>query len=267
MIEKGKLNTIDYSVVTYIFGDYEKIHPIKEKSDRCEYILVTDDAKLYKDRNRWGGWEVVYADEIEHIADPFRKVLYVRSNIFSYVHTNVVVRIDASIGINKSLDDIVDYFNKGEYDICLQHHPTRDNIYEEMVAWVNQRGLPIPEAERALNIMAQSGYDVQNWKSLFQYEFMIQRRNKINMDINNLTWSFNELMGTEDHTFRVDQITGSYVINKFFPDVKIMCVAQDIVMGKHMTWFAHNSDTPLKGTASSIPMFRNKSLDVAFLDY
>ena len=32
-----------YSVLTYIFNGYEKVHEIIEKDEDAEYILVTDD--------------------------------------------------------------------------------------------------------------------------------------------------------------------------------------------------------------------------------
>ena len=39
-----------YSVLTYIIGDYEKVHEIKEKSPNAEYILVTDNKELTSSR-------------------------------------------------------------------------------------------------------------------------------------------------------------------------------------------------------------------------
>ena len=38
-----------YSVLTYIIGDYEIVHEVKEKSPNAEYILVTDNPNIKSD--------------------------------------------------------------------------------------------------------------------------------------------------------------------------------------------------------------------------
>ena len=35
-----------YTVLTYIFNDYERVHEVKEKDPDADYVLVTDDPHL-----------------------------------------------------------------------------------------------------------------------------------------------------------------------------------------------------------------------------
>ena len=35
-----------YTVLTYIFNHYEKVHEIREKDPEADYVLITDDPQL-----------------------------------------------------------------------------------------------------------------------------------------------------------------------------------------------------------------------------
>lgn len=232
---------MDYSVLTYNIGGYEIIHEIKEKSDRAEYIYVTDDRSITSST-----WTVVYVDN-PHPEDNFDLCYQIRFNPFDYVHTDTVMRIDGSMGINRNLDEIVDFFNDCNFDMAVCIHPTRANLYDEYLAWVNQRNYPVKQAEKALNfIQYMEGYDVKKDTGLYQYNFMIQRKNHKNLCLNALTLSFLKYLAAEDKEIeRVDQTIGSFVINKYFSDMNILPVGQDLFDGKFFTWYAHGSNTPL----------------------
>lgn len=231
---------MDYSVLTYNIGGYEILHEIKEKSDRAEYIYVTDDRSITSST-----WTVVYVDN-PHPEDPFELCYKIRFNPFDYVHTDLVVRIDGSMGIEKNLDEIVDFFNNG-FDIALCIHPTRANLYDEYVAWVVQRGYPREQAEKVLNFIQYfEGYDVKKDSGLYQYNFMIQRKDKKNLRLNEMTLALAHYLAPEDKQIdRLDQTLGSFVINKYFSDMKVMPVDQHLFDGKFFTWYVHNSDIPM----------------------
>ena len=38
-----------YTVITYIFGNYEKVHEVLEKDPEADYVLVTDNPNLHSD--------------------------------------------------------------------------------------------------------------------------------------------------------------------------------------------------------------------------
>ena len=250
-----------YSVLTYIVGNYETVHEIKEKSPNAEYILVTDNKALTSST-----WTVVYVDN-PHPEDPFDLCYHIRFHPFNYVNTDIVIRIDGSMGVNKSLDEIVDFFNNG-WDITLGIHPSRANLYDEYVAWVVQRGYDKKHAEDILNFLVRmEGYDVKNIKGLYQYNFMIQRNNRMNNLLNDLTYDYLRLLAPKDKLIeRLDQTIGSFVINKYFTDMKVLPVDQRLFHGDYFTWYAHGSDVPLQfnGEMSTPYLFNEEIATVTF---
>lgn len=252
---------MDYSVLTYNIGGYEIIHEIEEKSDRAEYIYVTDDKTITSST-----WTVVYVEN-EHPDDNFDLCYKIRFNPFDYVHTDVVVRIDGSMGINKNLDSIVDFFNNG-FDLCVCIHPTRSNLYDEYVAWVQQRGYDVKQAERILSfIQYMEGYDVKKNSGLYQYNFMIQRKNAKNLNLNRMTLDLLYYLAPEGKEIeRVDQTVGSFVLNKYFSDMKVLPVDHRLFDKSYFTWYAHGSNTPLNcGYESSTPyMFGEEITTMTF---
>lgn len=239
---------MDYSVLTYNIGGYEILHEIREKSDRAEYIYVTDDRSITSST-----WTVVYVDN-PHPEDNFNLCYQIRFNPWDYVHSDVVVRIDGSMGINKSLDPIVDFFNNG-FDMVLGIHPTRANLYDEYVAWVQQRGYDPRQAERVLNfIQGMEGYDVKKDFGLYQYNFMVQRKNRKNLLLNAMTLDLLRYLAPEGREIeRIDQTVGSFIINKYFSDMNILPVDQTLFDGGFFTWYLHNSDTAMTCNGKTRP--------------
>lgn len=232
----------DYSVLTYNIGGYEILHEVEEPSERAEYIYVTDDRSITSST-----WNVVYVDN-PHPEDPFDLCYKIRFNPFDYVHTDVVVRIDGSMIVKKPLDKIVDDFNAGNWDISLCIHPTRSVLYDEYVAWVVQRGYPVEQANKVLSFLSSmEGYDVKNYRGLYQYNFMIQRNNKANNDLNMMTLAFMRYLAPDGKCVeRLDQTLGSFVLNKYFNGLNVLPVGEDLFHSEYLSWCAHGTDTPLR---------------------
>lgn len=226
-----------YSVLSYNISGYEIIHPIREKSENAEYIMVTDDRSLTSD-----DWNIVYVDN-PYPEDPFRLVFEIRYNPFKYVHTDIVMKIDGSMEITGDIDRIVDRFIEGGYDCAVMAHPTRMNMYDEYMAWIRYRGYPKRQAERALTFMNVEGYDVKKNTGLYQYNWMIQRNNKLNDSWNTMTMGILKYLAPEGKLVdRLDQTIGSYVLNKYFEYASVMCVSQRIATsGKYFVWHPHKS--------------------------
>jgi len=257
-----------YTVLSYNINSYEIIHPVVEQSERARYIMVTDDPEL-KDES--GTWEIVYDDGLT--GSSFDRTLQVRYNPWRYTDDDIVIKIDGSIGINKSLDNLVDRFNKGDngasansmYDMSLMVHPTRNCFYDEYLAWVQTRGYSAEQANAILGFLQQAeGYPVKDFKGLAQLCFWIQRRNRLNEDVNRLTYAWCKYFGDKNSQIeRVDQITASYVIQKYFGMAKIMFVDQRMIQSDYMTWYAHNSNqafNPIEPKQMTEPYWLNKRL-------
>lgn len=238
-------NKEHYTVLSYNINNYELIHPVKVKSDRARYVMVTDDPNL-KDES--GTWEVVYDDTLTGSA--FDRVLQVRYNPFKYTNDKYVIKVDGSVGIEKNLDRLIDKFIDGGYDLSLMFHPTRNTIYTEYESWCRVRQYPIENANTILSFLVQAeGYDVKNYKGLCQLCYQIERDNRITRDINRYTYALLKYLGDKiTEIERVDQCIYSFVLQKYFTHTSIMWVDQRMYNGQAddapFTWYPHHSTTP-----------------------
>lgn len=225
-----------YSVLTYIFGDYEHIHEVSNKQDDVEYVLVTDNMNIVSNT-----WKVVYWDGVD--MSDFDKVCYVRYHPFEFVTTDICVKIDASIIVrNGDLSPIVNTFK--DYDICLEIHPSRNLLYDEYNVWVDYRAYPRVLADNAYHTIMKMNYD-EHYKGLYALTFSIQKNTNITKSINELTYSLIRRMD-EGYCHRVDQIIYSFVLNKFFDYVKAMPVAEELITNsKYFQWCYHGTEYPI----------------------
>ena len=91
------------------------------------------------------------------------------------------------------------------------------------------------------------GYNVKEYKGMYQYNFMIQRRDKVNMDINRMTLATIKYLAAEGKQIeRLDQTIGSFIINKYFNNIKVLPLSQRVcTSGVYFRWCGHGSDKPL----------------------
>lgn len=237
----------NYTVLSYNINNYEIVHPIKEKSDRARYIMVTDDPDL-KDPS--GSWEIIYDDTLT--GSTFDRCYQIRFNPFKYTDDHIVLRIDGSVGIDKNLDPLIDRFIKEDADLSIMLHPTRQTQLEEYSAWVQSRGYDVQQANRVLTFLQiAEGYNVKDYKGMAQMCYEIQTRNRLNEDLNRMTYTFLKYLGDKATGIeRVDQTIFSFVLQKYFSTAKIMYIDQRMYNGEAsnapFTWYAHHSDQPFK---------------------
>lgn len=228
-----------YSVLTYIFGGYECVHEIEHKDKDAEYILVTDDKNLRSDT-----WTIVVDNRKNFTI--MEKCYYVRFHPFEYVHTDIVVRLDSSIGIKAPLTPFIDKMVGGNYDRCLMIHPRRNRIEAEYSVWVKNRGYSQAQADKYLDFMDSFDYP-RDYEGLFQGCFEIVRKNDINQRINHCTYFLLQYYSEDGHMDRVDQTILSFVINYSFSTfIKVLPVLQDILIeSPYMQWYYHNTYKPI----------------------
>ena len=254
-----------YSVLTYNINGYEILHEIPQEAinDEIEYIYVTDDKSITSST-----WNVVYVDLS---GSTFDKTYQIRFNPFQYCNTDICMRIDGSMAIAKDVMPLFKAFEDGGYDCSMMIHPTRNTMYDEYLAWVQQRNYPAEQANKCLSFMASNGYDVMNYKGLFQYNFCIQRNNEINNRLNSETYNvLRQLATAPDTCERLDQTIGSFVINTHYPDLKIMPVGQYIAFsyaGGYFNWCQHNTNNVMHyNSANDIsPYMRNEPVVVWYV--
>lgn len=256
-----------YTVLTYNIAGYEILHEIPQSAmnESIDYIYVTDDHSITSST-----WTVVYADDLT--GSTFDKCYQVRFNPFKYTDNDIVMRIDGSMAIAKDVMPLFKFFESGDYDCAMMIHPTRATMYDEYKAWVEKRGYPIEQANRSLTFMAQNGYDVKNYKGLFQYNFAIQRNNEINNRLNNETYKVLKMNSPESETIdRLDQTIGTFVINTHYPNLKILPVGQYICFHDsydgYFNWCLHGSDRVMIYDCRNdiTPYMRDKSVVIPYI--
>lgn len=245
-----------YSVLTYLFGDYEFVREVGEKDDNAEYVLVTDRKDLVSDT-----WDVIVKEFPQHF-NSFDKVIYVRYHPFEFCSNDICVKVDHSVKIIKSLNDIVSRYVDCGYDMALMIHPERNSFEEEYIKWVVSRGYQKEQALRAMSILKDLGYDF-SYKGLYQLTWSIQRNDNLTRSVNELTYSLNKVIGGL-HQDRIDQITFSFVLNRYFDYIKVMPVEEKLITdGRYMRWHHHNSSTPIPMKFNVIePYLFNKPAEI-----
>lgn len=221
-----------YTVLTYIFNNYEDVHEIKEKDPLAEYVLVTDDPGLKSDT-----WRIYYDGSLLNLS-PFDKCYQVRFHPFRYAKTDIVVRIDGSIEVRKPLGELVDPFKSSNAGRCMMLHPTRHTMPEEYKAWVDKRNYPKEQAEKCLAFMKRLGYDMDT-ECMYEGGFEIQRNSATNTLINDMVFDYLRYLGNDGVIERVDQTVTSFVIKHFFPEFPIMEVEESVIHGGLMKIMPH----------------------------
>lgn len=229
-----------YTVLTYIFGNYECVHEVEQTDPEAEYILVTDRRDLTSHT-----WRIIL-DEMPGMT-AMEKCYDVRFHPFRYAKTELCIRLDASIAIHKPLGMFAEKMQEGGYDRCLMIHPFRNRIDEEYYTWVRKHHYPQEQAERCISIMRHLGCDFEQ-RGLFQASFETVRNNRINEDVNELTYRLLRYVALDGTIDRIDQTILSFVINHLYADkLCVLPVSQDIITdGRLMQWHKHNSDIPRK---------------------
>ena len=251
-----------YSILTYIVGDYELVHEVKNPKPDVEYVMVTDNPYLTSKT-----WKVKYVKN-EHPEDPFDLGHKIRFNPFDYVKSDIVIRIDGSMGIVGDTDPLVEEFNKGNYAACVMIHPARNTMLDEYQCWTTYRKYDAKQANLILLFMARMyNYEAKKYKGLYQANFIIQRRDKMNLDWNRLTYATLKYLAPEGKQIeRINQTISSMILNKYFSSRKIMPVSEKICNGSIFTWYKHKTNTIID-TAGKIliePYLFNKPVKTLF---
>lgn len=107
--------SINYSVITYIFGDSSVLREVKVTEPSAEYICVTDDPSLTSET-----WTVVVDDYLLNSSlTSLEREIYARTHIFNYVSSDVVFSIGKNVCVLSSLTDLSKDFIGGGCDMRL----------------------------------------------------------------------------------------------------------------------------------------------------
>ena len=251
------------SFLTYIVGNYELVHEVEFKTPDCQYVLVTDNHSLTSST-----WEVKYVDN-PHPEDPFYLCYQIRFNPFDYVDSDIVIRCDGSMIPCGDFSPVLDIFEKDNYDMMLSIHPSRNTIYQERCAWVQSRGMEVEQANKVLAFMSiMEGYDVKNYKGLYQMNLQIERKNTVNLLANEMTRTLLKYLAADGkQTERCDQDVFSFIINKYFSNIKILPVSQLVsTSGKYFRWCSHGTNKAFADDGNyNQPYLFNKPINTVYV--
>lgn len=226
-----------YTVLTFIFNDYEKIHEVIDPDPEAEYLLITDDPEL-----KSATWRVVYDPGLDGLS-PFDKAYRVRYGLFKYASADICVCVDGSVQIKKNFSFLIDEFISGRYDIAMMAHAERDRFADEYAVWTRFRNYPASQRDKFFKMVADANYDL-NFRGLYVSGFRIWRRTKLCADIDRMALAFLTMLGDENGIERLDQTVCSFVLNAFFRDINFMALSFQVVVSDYMQLCRHNSDEP-----------------------
>lgn len=122
------------AVVTYNFGDYDKVAPILWKSADWDYYLFTDNPALEVD----GYKRVVMDEKFFDSEDPKRRANQIKYTPFKTLHEelgeyyDLAIVMDANLEIQGPLDDFVDIYMMSSSDGVFITHPNCDSVYDDL---------------------------------------------------------------------------------------------------------------------------------------
>lgn len=236
-----------YSILTFIFGNYECLREPLELSENCEYVVVTDNKNL-KSNN----WTIKYLPDEYNMADGFTKSFYVRYHPFEFVNNDICIVLDGSILIKKSLDKLVNDFSNSGADACFSIHYIQWNARNEYSYWTKYRGYSELQAKKGIAFMNAIGYK-PDYKGCFETTFKICKNNDINNDLNNFVYKCLEKVTNDKmHVDRVDQSIFSAVINTNFNTMNILPVCRQAYQSDYLMCCHHNTNTPNIASMSNI---------------
>ena len=123
------------AVISYNFGDYDKVAPIEWKTSDWEYLFFTD--KNVKEKPE--GWNIiVLPEEFFESENPKRRANQIKYSPFSTCSKeldseyDLIVMIDANISVQGDMNDFVDTYCMSTMDGVFLIHPSIDGAYEDI---------------------------------------------------------------------------------------------------------------------------------------
>ena len=223
-----------YSVVTFIFGDYEILREPTIPDPDAEYICITDRKDL-KSEN----WKIIVDDQgikednYEGNNTALRRVFKAKYHWMDYCSTNNCFRVDGSIQIYGSLKSLITQI---EGDILFCVHPNRQNGIDEYDIWIKQRGLSPIYKEKYIK---ETTDDIENNMQLIECTYMFSRKNEKTIKFWKDFYKF--YIESEKFDDRLDQIWLSYFLYTYNDPPKITWYTRQMYISGYMKLFKHNT--------------------------
>ena len=231
-----------YSIITFLFGDYDILRDPDEIDETAEYICITDRKDLKS--NVWKFEEITEYD-ISGLND-WQKTIIARYTALNHSSTPICVIMDASVHIKKSIKEFV--MQSASIELTFLIHPWRTSYLDEIDEWINKRNLDPIQKEQFISYCNEHNYDY-NVNGFIMTTFMIQLNSGINKWLNN--YVLTELMNNFNFSTRIDQLYYSIIfINKVHNInylYNIMPLSMQIFNSDYLDYYYHNENRTHSG--------------------
>ena len=229
-----------YAVIMYNFNKYEIMRDIPDCAldPDIEYLYITDDQNL-KAKN----WKIILDHDLDGLS-PFDKCYRVRFNLFKYTNAEMALYVDGSLQIQKDPKSYFEKFAASGKDVGIMVHPWRTNMYEEYREWVLTRNYPKNSAFKCLSYMVEHGYDIKNYKGLYQLTMRICKNTKENQKLDNRCFEILRELQEDGRIERIDQTIYSYLLNTEFSDMTIYAFNDNCIHNEIIVWNPHGKVSP-----------------------
>lgn len=227
-----------YCVVTYIFNNYELVREPWVVDENCDYYLFTDNKETTSQN-----WKVIYVEKLDTDSlSGIQKALMVKYSFYKYIpdieQYEYFVAIDSSILIQSSLNPIIEYLDRGKFDLSVAIHPGRDNFTDEYNVWIDTRGLDRKYKDLFFNSIKLYN---PNRKGLIETTVKVFKncRNTLQFidDVNNI------LLYSCNFEDKNDQCYFTYILSKYLDKLRINYhECQLYNNSEYMIRYLHGSD-------------------------
>lgn len=251
-----------YAVIMYNFNNYEIMRDVPDCAldSEIEYIYITDDSNL-KAKN----WKIIIDKDLDGLS-PFDKCYSVRFNLFKYTNAEIVLYVDGSLQILKSPKRYFEKFSNSGMDVGVMVHPFRSTMIDEYKEWVATRNYPKTSAFKCLSYMEEHGYDIKNYKGLYQLTMRICKNSKENQKLDNRCFEVLCELQEDGKIERLDQTIYSYLLNTEFANMSIYAFNDNSIQNDVIALNPHGKICPCRNNNRNRKGFiRNVNADIDIL--
>ena len=209
-----------YSIYTWVFDNI--LPTVSDIDPNAEYIVITDNKDLCNN-SKQNIWNIIYEESLKTM-DEYEKFLYCISHPFKYCNNDIVIKFDSKIQFEKHPTFILQHYIYKHNNISFIANSKYSNINEYYKNLYNSENTDKNNIINELTKLKQLNVDLN--AHLYKYNFIIQSKNKDNENLNNLVYALGLYL--KDFNIPID-ILFSYIVNKFFNDLRILILKEDIL--------------------------------------
>ena len=228
-----------YSVVTFLFGNYDILRDPDEIDENAEYICLTDRDNLKSDI-----WEFKKLNDDLSGYNDWQKTLIARYTALDYINTDHCILIDCSVHIKKSLKNVIDFCcNEDLYmrhnDLCLLINPWRDSYLEEYDEWINKRNLDVSQKNDFIDFCNMHNFNIDS-KGFIMTTVMYIKKSKDTYKF--FTSVLKELRYHFNFSERVDQTYFSIILFKYYDYLVKSYFSMQVLDSPYFEYFYHGEN-------------------------